>query len=63
MFDAAELDRLIAYEDLQRAGYPIEAEDAFAAWEHGDAYEPPWYAALPDYIRHEIDALNWRARH
>jgi hypothetical protein len=63
MLDFTDLDSLIAYEDMQRAGYPVEAEDALAAWDHGAAYEPAWYMDLPEIIRHEIETVNARLRH
>jgi len=58
MFDATELDSLIAFEDIRRTGYPLEAEDAWASWEHGGSYEPAWYMDLSPNIRHEIKSIN-----
>lgn len=58
MMSAAHLDSLIAYEDLQRAGYPLEAEDALASWDQGKTYEPAWYMDLPLEIRREIQVVN-----
>jgi len=58
MFDVKNIECLIAYEDIQRAGYPLEAEDALAAWEHGTSYEPAWYMSLSADIRHEIEDTN-----
>lgn len=58
MRSSAYLDSLIAYEDMQRAGYPVEAEDALAAWDHGETYEPAWYLDLPLEIRREIQVVN-----
>jgi hypothetical protein len=58
MRSSAYLDSLIAYEDMQRAGYPVEAEDALAAWEHGETYELPWYLDLPLETRREIQVVN-----
>lgn len=58
MRNSAYLDSLIAYEDMQRAGYPVEAEDALAAWEHGETYEPAWHLDLRREIRREIQVVN-----
>jgi len=58
MFGVTKFESLIAYEDIQRAGYPLEAEDALAAWEHNTSYEPEWYMKLPANIRHEIEKTN-----
>jgi hypothetical protein len=58
MMSAAHLDSLIAYEDMQRAGYPLEAEDALAAWAHGETYYPAWYMDLALEIRREIEMVN-----
>lgn len=63
MSDLSESELLVAYEDIQRAGYPLEAEDALAAWEHGEVYAPAWYMSLPDSIRHEIEVVNWSTNH
>jgi hypothetical protein len=60
MFDLTDLDSLIAYEDLQRAGYPLEAEDALAAWAQGEVYRPARYMELPDSIRYKIAMANWQ---
>jgi hypothetical protein len=54
MMSAAYLDSLIAYEDMQRAGYPLDAEDALAAWAQGETDDPAWYMNLALEVRREI---------
>jgi hypothetical protein len=58
MMSFTHIASVLAYEDMQRAGYPLEAEDALAAWEHGATYEPASYMDLPRHIRREIEVLN-----
>jgi hypothetical protein len=58
MISAAHLDSLIAHEDMQRAGYPLEAEDALAARAQGETYDPAWYMDLALEIRREIEMVN-----
>lgn len=60
MFDLKHLDCLIAFEHLQRAGYPLEAEDALVAWNRGDIYRPSRYMELPEDIRQAIALVNWQ---
>ena len=60
MVDVYELDSLIACDDLQPAGSPLEADDALAVCRHGVAYDPACYMELSDSFRREIDAINRR---
>ena len=53
-------DLLIVHEKIQGAGYPLEAEDAVAAWEHGATDEPVWYMKVSPSIRQEIERpIGW----
>jgi hypothetical protein len=58
MFDMTVLDILRVYEEIQRAGYLPEAEDALACWRHEATYEPAWYMDLSASIRQELKAVN-----
>ena len=61
--ESIEVETLIAYEDIQRAGYPLEASDALDAWERGESYLAPWYMELPKSVFYEIETVNWLLLH
>lgn len=54
------LHLVIVYDKIQGAGYPLEAENAVAAWEHGATYEPVWHMKVSPSIRQEIERpIGW----